>query len=282
MDRELWEKITEAKEYVTERTTIVPLVSFILGSGFGSIIKDMEIDVEIPFGDIPHFSDKTVEHHKAVLVFGKLSGKPVMVFAGRYHPYEGHAPETVCMPVWLTKALGVTMLFITNSAGGLNHRLYPSDIMLLTDHINLTGLNPLVGENNYKIGPRFPSMHQAYAKRLRTHIHQSALRCNVSLKEGIYAGVLGPSLETPAEYRYLQNAGADAVGMSTVLETIAAIHCGLEVAAFSAITDSVTASSGGALKPTSVMKAAKKAEIEWNKLIKKVMEKLCVKPISNQ
>ncbi len=277
----IWDRFNEAKSFIEIQWDKKPKVAIVLGSGFSSLEQEIEIDLVIKFSDIPFMKTSRVEHHKGELVLGRLSGQDVMVFSGRYHHYEGYSAEDIVSPVRLSNIMGVEKIILTNSSGAIRSDLNPGDILMITDQINFTGDNPLKGDNEYKFGPRFPSMHEPYSKRLQELVARTALKCNVMLQKGVYVGVNGPSLETPAEYRMLGLLGADVVGMSTVFETIAAVHCGIEVIGLSVVTDAVSV-GGGALKPSDAKKASKKAEISINKLIKKVMEKLCVKSISNQ
>ncbi len=277
----LHQKLSQAVEWITSRTDIKPSCLIILGSGHAKLVESLEIDKKVSFYDVPHVEESTVEHMEGVFYFGKLSGQPVMVMSGRFHLYEGFSASAVAFPVQLASQLGAQFLITTNSAGGLNSRFESGDIMMITDHINLTNSSPLTGENEYRIGPRYSSLHGPYDKKLRTFVRQTALKSNVMLREGVYAGVRGPETETPAEARMIHSFGADAVGMSTVLETIAAVHCSMKVIGLSVITD-VIDGSGEPLKPGAAAKAARKAENDVIKLIKKVMEKLCVKAISNQ
>ncbi len=277
----LSQKLTEASEWITARTTVKPCALIILGSGHGKIAESVEVEKSFSFYDIPHVEESTVEHMEGTLQFGKLSGQPVMMMNGRFHLYEGFEASTVVFPVQLAHELGSQFLITTNSSGGLNPRFNSGEIMMITDHLNLTGVSPLTGHNSRRIGPRYPSLHDPYDRELREYVRRMALKCNVLLREGVYAGVPGPETETPAEARMIQSFGADAVGMSTVLETIAAVHCGMKVIGLSVITD-VIDGSGEPLKPGAAAKAARKAENDVIKLIKKVMEKLCAKGISNR
>lgn len=233
----LLEQLEEAKRYIEDKTTLNPEVGLILGSGLGVLADTLEERVTIPYGDIPHFPVSTVEGHAGELLIGMAGGRPVVMMSGRFHLYEGYSPDTVTFPVRVMKAMGVRQLLVTNSAGGINTRFKPGDLMLITDHLNLTGQNPLAGPNEARLGPRFPDMSEAYSKRLRNVAREAAGQLGIELREGVYAGLLGPSYETPAEIRMLRQLGADAVGMSTVLEVIAARHAGLEVLGISCITN---------------------------------------------
>lgn len=231
------QKILEAAEFLSAKTASPPKVGLITGTGLGDLTRNVEVHARIPYSEIPHFPVSTTVGHKGTMVFGRLGKKSLMAMEGRFHVYEGYAPEEVAFPVRVMARLGVEFLFISSAAGGLNPLFEPGDVMAVTDHINLTGRNPLLGPNLEPFGPRFPDMSRAYDPALVELAKQKALDLGISLKQGIYAGILGPSLETPAETRFLRMAGADAVGMSTVLEVIAAVHCGLRVLAIVVITN---------------------------------------------
>jgi purine-nucleoside phosphorylase len=197
----------------------------------------MDVDGSIPYGQIPHFPESTVPGHAGILVSGSVAGKPILAMRGRLHIYEGYTPSEITFPVRVMATLGVKYLFVCSAAGGLNPRFAPGELMLLTDHINLTGSNPLIGRNLEEFGPRFPDMTSAYDKDLIALAKKKAIEEGISLNQGVYVGITGPSLETPAETRFLRTIGADAVGMSTVNEVIAAVHSGLKVLAIVAITN---------------------------------------------
>ncbi len=277
----LSQKLTEASGWITSRISAKPICLIILGSGHDKLADAVDVERHFSFYDIPHVEESTVEHMDGLFLFGTLADQPVMVMKGRFHLYEGYSASEIIFPVQLARELGAEYLITTNSAGGLNPQFTAGDIMMITDHLNLTGLSPLTGKNHYRIGPRYPSQHDPYDSELRELVRRTALKSNVMLREGIYAGVHGPETETPAEARMIRNFGADAVGMSTVFETTAAIHCGLKVIGLSVITD-VIDGSGEPLKPGAAAKASRRAENNVIKLIKKVMEKLCAKGISNR
>lgn len=237
----LFEKITESVEYITARTTIRPTIGIILGTGLGRLAESIVVDAELPYGGIPHFVTATVEHHAGKLLLGRLGGAEVVCMAGRFHLYEGHSLAEVTFPVRVMKALGCSQLLISNVAGGLNEYYRRGDIMIIDDHINLLGQNPLVGPNDPQLGERWPDMFEPYSRALQERAVAIGLRLNLPIrKKGIYACLSGPCLETRAEYRMLRTLGADAVGMSTVPETIVAVHAGLQVFACSIITDLCT------------------------------------------
>lgn len=212
-------------------------VGIILGTGLGSLGNQIEIELEIDYKDIPHFPVSTVESHSGKLIFGTLSGKKVVAMKGRFHYYEGYSMKEVTFPVRVMKKLGVTTLLVSNASGGLNPAQEVGEVMIINDHINLFSENPLRGKNYDELGPRFPDMSDAYSKDLINKAMKIAEKHGVKLHQGVYAGVEGPNLETPAEYKYLRIIGGDAVGMSTVPEVLVARHSGMEVFGISAITD---------------------------------------------
>jgi purine-nucleoside phosphorylase len=229
--------IDEAAAFIRTTTDIRPEIGLILGSGLGVLGDELEDAVTIPYEDIPHFPVSTVEGHAGELLIGKLQGRSVVLMRGRFHMYEGYEPELTALPVRVMKELGVTSLLVTNAAGGVNLDYKPGNLMLISDHINLTGRNPLVGPNDNELGLRFPDMSDAYSRRLRTIAKDAAAEIGVSVQEGVYVGLLGPNYETPAEIRMLRTLGVDAVGMSTVSEVIVARHSGIEVLGISCISN---------------------------------------------
>lgn len=232
-----YEMIQEAADYVRSKVSETPRIGVILGSGLGDIAGRIENKTEIPYGQIPHFARSTAPGHKGQLVFGTLNGVTVLCMQGRLHFYEGHPMDTIIFPIRVMKLLGVQTLIVTNAAGGVNKGYQVGDLMLIQDHINFLGTNPLIGPNMQEFGPRFCDMSYTYTPRLREIAKKTAARLNIPLQEGVYLACSGPSFETPAEIRAFRTLGADAVGMSTVPEVIAASHCGMEVLAFSLITN---------------------------------------------
>jgi purine-nucleoside phosphorylase len=231
------EQIREASQYLRSVLKEKPEIALITGTGLEKVTGAIREKIRIPYQDIPHFPKATAEGHKGMLLAGRLSEKPVIAMQGRFHLYEGYTPAEVSFPVRVMSALGITHLFITSAAGGLNPLFNRGDLMLVTDHINLTGRNPLVGPNLDEFGPRFPDMSNVYPDELLDLAREQALRSGILLREGVYVGILGPSLETPAETRFLRMAGADAVGMSTVSEAIVGVHCGMKIMAIAAVTN---------------------------------------------
>lgn len=230
-------KIKEAVHALNERTDRIPDVGLILGSGLGVLAEVVEPSTVVPYGDIPHFPVSTVEGHAGRLVIGSLSGKRVIAMQGRFHYYEGYSQQDVTFPVYVMSALGVKTLFVTNAAGGMNPQFSPGDLMIIRDHLNLTGDNPLIGPNDDELGPRFPDMSQAYAPFLRQLAERTAEEIGIHVQSGVYAGISGPSFMTPEELIMLRKLGADAVGMSTVPEVIVANYLGMDVLGITCITD---------------------------------------------
>jgi purine-nucleoside phosphorylase len=233
----LLEKIESARTYIQERVSGSVEIGIILGTGLGSLANRLEVEAEIPYGDIPYFVQPTVDGHAGKWICGKLAGKKVAVLQGRLHFYEGHSMADIAFPVRVLKALGARALVVTNISGGINPTFKMGDLMAITDHINFLGTNPLIGVNHEALGPRFPDMSDPYHKGYVAKLMTMATEKGLVLRQGVYACMSGPCLETAAEYRMLRILGADAVGMSTVPEVIAAIHVGLKVAAMSIITD---------------------------------------------
>ncbi len=229
--------IREAAAYIQGKTGLKPEVGLILGSGLGVLADLIQDGISIPYQDIPHFPVSTVEGHDGELLLGTIEGRAVVMMKGRFHMYEGYGPEVTAFPVRVMKELGVQSLLVTNAAGGVNTSYKPGDLMVISDYINLTGRNPLIGPNDSALGVRFPDMSEGYSRRLRQTLKTIAAAKGIEVQEGVYAGMLGPSYETPAEIRMLRTLGADAVGMSTVSETIVARHAGLEVLGISCISN---------------------------------------------
>lgn len=227
----------QAAAFLQTRLKQAPKAAIILGTGLGQVMEDFTIDLALEYGDIPHFPLSTVQSHPGRFIGGHWAGCPVAVLQGRFHLYEGYAATTVTFPIRVLQALGVETLILTNASGGLNPTFQAGDIMAIEDHINLTGDNPLLGPNEDRWGERFPTMTRAYSPALIETALQAASKAGLSLHTGVYAGLKGPSLETRAEMRYLRTIGADAVGFSTVMETIAAVHAGMQVLGLSTITN---------------------------------------------
>jgi len=269
----LSEKLEAAVAAIRQHTDIVPETAMILGSGLGSLADQVENPVEVPYKDIPGFSVSTVHGHVGSLVLGTLEGRYVAILKGRVHYYEGHKMENIIFPVRVLHALGAKTLVVTNAAGGINEKLNVGDLMLITDHINFMGANPLVGPNDEKIGPRFPPMSRAYTPELQEVARRVAKEVGFNLAEGVYVAMSGPSYETPAEIRMLKGFGADVVGMSTVPEVIAAAHCGLKVIGISCVTNVL---HKGPSKDTheDVLKAAAEAKPRFINLVRGIVREL--------
>ena len=229
--------VDAAADFLRDQVDAMPSLALILGTGLGGLADALDVEATVPYDAIPHFPTSTVASHDGQLAFGTLEGTPLVVMQGRMHLYEGYTPRQVTFPIRVLGTLGIDTLLVSNAAGGVNPRFATSDLMLLTDHINFQGANPLVGPNVDDWGPRFPDMSEPYDPDLRARMKQVALDEGIALQEGVYLAVLGPNLETKAEYRMVRAMGADAVGMSTVPEVIVARHMGLRVAALSVITD---------------------------------------------
>ncbi|KFN09485.1 purine nucleoside phosphorylase I, inosine and guanosine-specific [Paenibacillus macerans] len=266
--------IRDAADYIRSRAAHTPKVGLILGSGLGVLADHIEQPVTIAYKDIPYFPQSTVEGHAGELLIGTIQGTAVVLMKGRFHMYEGYGPELTAFPVRVMKELGVSTLLVTNAAGGVNTSYSPGDLMLISDHINLTGKNPLIGPNDGELGPRFPDMSQAYSRRLRETARQVAGEKGVPLQEGVYAGLLGPSYETPAEIRMLHTLGADAVGMSTVSEVIVARHAGLEVLGISCISNMAAGILDQPLSHAEVMETTDRVREKFLSLVLAIIPKM--------
>ncbi len=231
------EQFKEAADYIKEQTDFKPSVGIILGTGLGGLVSEIEIVKEIPYTEIPHFPLSTVKGHSGKLIFGMLGGKSVVAMQGRFHYYEGYTLQEVTFPVRVMKFLGIERLFVSNASGGVNENFEIGEIMILNDHIDLFPGNPLIGKNYEELGPRFPDMSEPYSHEMIAEALKIAERNNIRVAQGCYAGLTGPTLETPAEYGYVHAIGADAVGMSTVPEVIVARHMDIPCFAISIITD---------------------------------------------
>ncbi|MFC5988045.1 purine-nucleoside phosphorylase [Marinicrinis lubricantis] len=267
-------KVEEAGKYLRSQLGQVPEIGLILGSGLGVLSEQIEEAMTIPYHKIPHFPISTVQGHAGELVVGKLAGKHVFMMKGRFHLYEGYDVQTVTFPIRVMKFLGIRTLLVTNAAGGINTSFEPGDLMLIEDHINLTFRNPLIGPNDERMGSRFPDMSEAYSSRLRELALQAAQEQGISLKKGVYIGLLGPSYETPAEIRMMRGMGADAVGMSTVAEVIAARHAGLEVLGISCISNMASGILQQPLSHQEVMETTEKVKEKFIGLVLNVIPKL--------
>ncbi|QCR24840.1 purine-nucleoside phosphorylase [Pontibacter sp. SGAir0037] len=266
------QQIQESASYIQQATNaFAPEFGIILGTGLGALVNEIDIAHSLSYADIPHFPVSTVESHSGRLIFGQLAGRNVIVMQGRFHYYEGYSMDQVVFPVRVMKLLGVQKLFVSNAAGGLNPQFNTSDLMVLTDHINLQPFNPLIGKNIDELGPRFPDMSEVYDEEMVRQAMVIAEDADFDLREGVYVSVPGPMLETKAEYRYLSVIGADAVGMSTVPEVIAARHMNMPVFAVSVITDMCTPDRIKKVALADILEAAAKAEPRMTMLIKELI-----------
>lgn len=257
------EKLQEAADYIRNQAAFKPQIGITLGSGLGAFVDSLKVEHSIPFKNIPHFLPTTVEGHQGNLILGTVGDKKVAALQGRIHFYEGHSMETVVFPTRTLALLGIDTMILTNSAGGLGDTMSPGDFMIIEDHINLMGDNPLKGPNLKQLGPRFPDMSEAYDHKLVEKMIQVFEQLKVRYHRGVYCGVSGPTYETPAEVRYLKMVGGKAVGMSTVPEVIAANHLGLRVAALSCITNLAAGLSNRKLSHDEVTETAKKVEKDF-------------------
>jgi purine-nucleoside phosphorylase len=265
-------RVDAAAEAIRARFPRRPDAAIILGTGLARLAEEIAVEAAIPYADIPGFPEPTVEAHRGRLLCGTLAGRTVLAMQGRFHRYEGYTLAQVTLPVRVLRALGAPVLIVSNACGGMNPAWQPGDLMLIADHINLLGENPLVGPNDDAMGPRFPDMSEPYDPALRTLAREVAKAEGLTLREGVYVAVTGPNLETRAEYRMLRRLGADVVGMSTVPEVIVAVHAGMRVLGVSIITDACIPET---LSPTTlaeVLAVAAKAEPRLGRLVHGVLE----------
>lgn len=270
----LYDRAQAAADVIRGRAALEPDVAIILGTGLGGLAREIAIETELPYSGIPGFPLSTVETHAGKLLLGRLAGRPVVAMQGRFHRYEGYDLQQVTFPVRVMHALGAKTLFVSNACGGMQPLWVPGDLVLISDHINLLGDNPLVGPNDDRLGPRFPDMSEPYDPALRALARQVALELGIVLREGVYVAVSGPNLETRAEYRMLRAMGADVVGMSTVPEVIVAGHEGMRTVGISIITDQCLPD---ALEPADISRiiaTAARAEPRLTRLITAMVERL--------
>lgn len=270
----IFDAVNTTADFIRSKITTAPQVGVIFGTGLGSLSKKAKNAVEIAYKDIPGFYVPTTQSHAGMFVCGEIAGNMTICMEGRFHFYEGYSLQEVTFPVRVMKALGVQTLFVTNAAGGMNPLYEQGDIVAITDHINFMGVNPLVGRNDGRLGPRFPDMIEPYSQRLISLAEDIALEHKIKLQKGVYIGVTGPCLETRAEYRFMRQIGADVVGMSTVPEVIVAVHAGLEVFGLSCVTDTCFPDN---LKPVNIDEIIKTAQASgpvMDTLIERMIEKL--------
>lgn len=268
------EKLTETVNFLKSKTKSKPRVGVILGSGLGHFVQHMQIELTLPFHDVPNFIPPTVDGHSGNLIFGKIDGVDIVVLQGRLHYYEGHSMETVVFPARTMALLGIEILIVTNSAGGYGDGMKAGDFMIIEDHINLMGNNPLMGPNIKELGPRFPDMTEAYDRELISTAERIFRAQKTFFHKGIYVGVTGPTYETPSEIKMFKSLGGKAVGMSTVPEVIAANHFGLRVAAISCITNLAAGVSQNKLTHEEVTETAKKVEQKFCAFLKEFVTKI--------
>jgi purine-nucleoside phosphorylase len=266
--------INDALGVIRKHTKAEPNVGIILGTGLGGLVKEIEKETEISYGDIPHFPVSTVESHEGKLIFGTLAGKQVVAMQGRFHMYEGYTMKQITFPVRVMKFLGVTTLLVSNACGGMNPLFAKGDIMIMTDHINLLGDNPLIGPNDDSLGPRFPDMSEPYSAELIALAEEVALGKKIPVQKGVYVAVSGPNLETKSEYRFLRMIGADVVGMSTIPENIVANHMGMKVLGMSVITDECFPDALEPANVADIIATANRAEPKLTAIMKHVVERL--------
>ncbi len=271
---DLLQQLHETTSFIKSRYAQSPEIGIVLGSGLGNFSQELKVAAEIPYNEIPHFPVSTVEGHHGKLIFGELSGKKVVVMAGRFHFYEGYSPEAVAYPIRVMKQLGIGHLLLSNAAGGVNPAFKVGDLMIITDHISFGIVNPLLGKNHEALGPRFPDMSEPYTKEIIKKARKIAADLNIKVQEGIYYGVTGPTFETRAEYKLIHKLGGDAVGMSTVQEVIIAVHMGLPVFAASVITDIGIREEDNIITHEEVLQAAKEAEPKLTAIFKQLVAEL--------
>ncbi len=272
-----YKKIREAVQFIQSKTKIQPEIGVILGSGLGSIANKIQDAVTIAYSEIPHFHGTAVDGHAGKMIVGHFNGVPTVFLAGRFHVYEGHTMEEVAFPTRTICALGIKTVVLTNASGAINTRYRPGDIMIIEDHLNLTGDNPLKGPNLSELGPRFPDMTEAYNRECIQAIEASAKELGITLQKGVYTGLLGPTYETPAEIRMLRILGGDAVGMSTIPETIAANHLGVRVCGLACITNLGAGMSPQKLTHHEVVENSKMSVEKMDRLLSHVIPKLIYK-----
>ncbi|APF18367.1 purine-nucleoside phosphorylase [Caldithrix abyssi] len=268
------QQISEAHDFIRGKIENDPQIGIILGTGLGGLVKEIEIAQEIPYQQIPHFPVSTVESHEGKLIFGTLGGKQVMAMQGRFHYYEGYSMQQITFPVRIMKKLGIKTLLISNASGGMNPLFRKGDLMLIEDHINLLGTNPLIGQNLDEFGPRFPDMSEPYSRRLIALAEDVALENKIKVQKGVFIAVPGPSLETRAEYRFLRAAGADVVGMSTVPEVIVANHQKMEVLGISVITDECFPEALEPVDVEEIIRVAGQTEPKLTLIMREVVKRL--------
>lgn len=271
---ELKKKVDEAIGYIRAHAATTPGVGIVLGTGLGELAKEIDAEAVLSYEDIPHFPVSTVEFHAGKLILGAISGRPVIAMQGRFHYYEGYSMQQITFPIRVMKYLGVKTLVISNACGGMNPLFRKGDLMIIDDHINLLGNNPLIGVNDNEFGPRFPDMSEPYSRRLIRLAEEIALEEKIRVQKGVFVAVPGPNLETRAEYRFLRTIGADVVGMSTVPEVIVARHMDMEVFGVSVITDECFPDALQPADINDIIRTANGAQPSLTLLMKRLIEKL--------
>ncbi len=270
----LMTQLNETANFIKSKVNQQATTAIILGSGLGNLATKIEVDFELPYTAIPHFPVSTVEGHKGRLILGTLNGVKVWVMEGRFHFYEGYSPEQVAYPVRVLKLLGVQNLLLSNAAGGVNPAYAVGDLMILRDHISLFTINPLIGKNESSLGTRFPDMSEPYADIFIQKAKAIAAANNIKIHEGVYVGVTGPTFETRAEYKLIKAVGGDVVGMSTVQENIAAVHCGMKVFAISVVTDLGIREDNNVITHEEVLEAANAAEPKLTLIFSELLKQI--------
>ena len=265
------EQLRETISYIRQHCTVNPTVGIVLGSGLGNFTAGMKIEKEIPYSDVPNFPVSTVEGHSGKLIFGEMGGKKVMAMAGRFHFYEGYTPQQVIFPIRVMHMLGIQTVLLSNAAGGTNAHWTVGDLMIISDHISFFSVNPLIGKNEDELGPRFPDMSEPYSPELIAKAKTIAESLQIPIHTGIYVAVTGPTFETRSEYQLIKALGGDAVGMSTVQEVIAAVHCGMKVFAMSVITDIGIREENNTITHAEVLEAANAAEPKLTAIFTKLI-----------
>lgn len=274
MNAHQWDQVEAATTAVRAKWPGKPRVGIVLGSGLGAMAEEIEAEAAIPYPEIPHFPRSTVESHRGRLLCGRLEGLEVVAMEGRFHVYEGYSAAQVTFPVRVLKELGCSILIVSNAAGGLNPLYSKGDIVVIEDHINLMGVNPLIGPNDDRLGPRFPDLIEPYDKTLQSLALEAALEHKITARRGVYAAVTGPNLETRAEYRYLRGIGADLVGMSTVPEVLVAVHAGMRVLGFSIVTDLCLPDALEPVRFEQILAVARIAEGKLRTIVREVVKSL--------
>jgi purine-nucleoside phosphorylase len=270
----MYDRIKQTSKFIQSKTNIKPRVGIVLGSGLGNLASHIEVETAIDYHDIPNFPEVTVKGHNGRLLIGKLGNQDIVAMQGRFHFYEGHSMQELTFPIRVMIDMGIDLLVLSNAAGGMNPNFKVGDIMLINDHINLFPDNPLMGQNDERLGARFPDMSEIYDKKLIAKAHNIAQANNIKLQEGVYVGTSGPTFETPAEYKFFRIIGGDTVGMSTVPEAIVARHAGIKTFGFSIVTDLGVEGQVATVSHEEVIEAANAAEPKLTLLVTELLKGL--------